>query len=90
MKDMVIFKHYEIKFLKLGKISKHDTKVGSKIYSKSKIYLTDNKHINKRYELYDIGEVCIEEEMSKAKGKGILVFIPDDRRKKEDVGIGKF
>ncbi|MDP2924935.1 MAG: hypothetical protein Q8N99_01040 [Nanoarchaeota archaeon] len=87
---MVIFKHYEIKFLKLGKISKHDTRVGSKIYSKSKIYLNDDKHLEKRYELYDVGDVCIEEAMSKAKGKGILIFMPDNLRKKEDVGIGKF
>jgi hypothetical protein len=87
---MVIFKHYEIKLLKLGKVSKHDTKVGSKIYSKSKIYLNDNAHTNKAFELYDIGDVCIEEVMSKAKGKGILIFIPNDKRKKKDTGIGKF
>ena len=61
---MIIFKHFHLELQKLGKILKHKTKVGDKEYSKSKIYLGDDKHVGREYELYDIGEVEIEEAMS--------------------------
>ena len=85
---MVIFKHFEIKLKKVGKILKHTTKVANKEYPKSKIYLHDNNYIGKKYELYDIGEVRIEECLRPIKGNGILIFIPEKDRPKKHIGFG--
>lgn len=85
---MVVFKHFEIELLKIGKVIDHITKVGKKIYPKSKIYLNDGVYSGKQYELYNIGDVCIEEVFSNARGKGILIFIPDKPRKKEIISQG--
>ena len=46
-----IFKHFEIQLLKVGKILRHITKVGTRQYEKSKVYLRDNKDVGKSYEL---------------------------------------
>ena len=86
---MKSFKHFELELLKIGKVSKHSTKTRGKIYDKGKVYLSDNILINKDYELYDIGELCIEEVFSTIKGKGLLIFFPDFKRKKRVIGQGR-
>jgi len=90
---MVSFKHFEIDLLKIGNVSNHSTKAkikaGEKAYPKGKIYLNDSAHINKQFELYDIGEVSIQEVFSNIKGKGIMIFFPEKVRKKEIIGKGR-
>ena len=86
---MKSFKHFELELLKIGKVSKHSTKTRGKIYDKGKVYLSDSILINKDYELYDMGELCIEEVFSTIKGKGLLIFFPDLKRKKRVIGQGR-
>ena len=90
---MVSFKHFEIELLKVGKVSNHFTKAKIKeeirAYQKGKVYLNDSKYISKQFELYDIGEVNIQEVFSNIKGKGILIFFPEKVRRKEIIGKGK-
>ena len=71
------FKRFEAKLLKAGKIAKHPTKSNGKNYLRAKLYLKDSSIIGKNYELYDIGDVGIEEMFGTIKGKGILIFLPD-------------
>ena len=85
---MVVFKHFEIRLKKVGKILKHTTKADNKEYPKSKIYLHDNEDVGKKYELYDLGEVKIEECLKPISGKGILIFIPEKDRPKKHIGFG--
>ena len=86
---MKSFKHFELELLKICKVSKHSTKTRGKIYDKGKVYLSDSILINKDYELYDMGELCIEEVFSTIKGKGLLIFFPDLKRKKRVIGQGR-
>lgn len=80
-----LFKPFEIKLLKVGKILKHETKVAGKEYPKAKLYLQNDSDINQRYELYDIGRVHLVEWNGHVKGKGILIFIPDSPRPRKDI-----
>ena len=66
---MKSFKNYELELLKTGKVSKHSTKTRGKIYYKGKVYLSDNSFTNKDYELYEVGDLSIEEVFSTIKGK---------------------
>ncbi len=86
---MKLFKHYELELLKVGKVSKHSTKTRGKIYDKGKVYLSDNAFTNKDYELYDLGELSIEEVFAKINGKGLLLFFPEYKRKKRVIGQGR-
>ena len=90
---MVSFKHFELELLKVGKVSNHFTKAkvktGEKEYLKGKIYLNDSAYINKQFELYDIGEVSIQEVFTNIKGQGIMIFFPERIRKKEIIGKGR-
>ena len=86
---MKSFKHYELELLKLGKVSKHSTKTRGKIYDKGKVYLSNNAFTDKGYELYDLGDLSIEEVFSTIKGKGILLFFPEHIRKKRVIGRGR-
>ena len=86
---MVLFKHFEVELLKIGKVLEHVTKAAGKIYPKAKIYLNDDSRVNKRYELYNIGAVKIEEVYSTIEGHGLLIFIPKKPRSKEKVGEGE-
>ena len=85
---MKSFKHFELDLLKIGRVSKHSTRARGKIYEKGKVYLSNRDFIDKNYELYDIGELSIEEVFSTIKGKGLLIFFPEHKRKKESVGRG--
>jgi len=80
------FKRFEAKLLKAGKISKHITKSKGKVYLRSKMYLKD-LFIGKNYELYDLGEVEIEEMFGNIKGKGLLIFFPIIQRPKDKIGF---
>ena len=90
---MVSFKHFEIELLKIGKVSNHSTKakikVGKKEYCKGKIYLNNAAHVDKQFELYDIGEVTIQEVFSNIHGNGLMLFFPEKLRRKETIGKGK-
>jgi len=86
---MKSFKHYELELLKLGKVSKHSTKTRGKIYAKGKVYLSDNTFTNKNYELYDLGDLSIEEVFSTINGKGLLMFFSEHIRKKRIIGWEK-
>jgi|GEM_PF-5164283 len=86
---MKSFKHFELKLLKLGRVSKHSTKTRSKTYSRGKVYLSGNAFINKDYELYDLGDLSIDEVLATTKGKGLLIFFPEHQRNKRVVGYGK-
>ena len=86
---MKSFKHYELELLKIGKVSKHSTKTRGKIYDKGKVYLSDNIFTNKKYELYDIGTLTIEEVFSTIKGKGLLLFFLEYERMKRVIGRGR-
>ena len=87
---MVSFKHFEIELLKVGKVSNHSTKAsiksGKKKYHRGKIYLSNSAFVNKQFELYDIGEVEIQEVFSNIQGKGVMLFFPDKVRRKEIIG----
>ncbi len=85
---MKLFKHYELELLKVGKVSKHSTKTRGKIYNKGKVYLSNNFFTNKDYELYDLGDLSIEEVFSKIKRRGVLLFFPEHSRKKRVIGRG--
>ena len=65
------------------------TKSAGKFYSKAKIYLNNDKDVNSRYELYDLGRVHLEEWHGHVKGKGLLIFIPDKQRPKKDIYVSK-
>jgi len=80
-----LFKPFEIKLQKVGKILKHKTKVADKEYSKAKLYLHNDCDVNRMYELYDVGRVHLVEWHGHVKGKGILLFIPDSPRPKKDI-----
>ena len=80
-----LFKPFEIKLLKVGKILKHITKHVNKEYSKAKIYLRDDSYVGQRYELYDMGRVHLVEWRGHVKGNGILIFVPDKPRLKKDI-----
>ena len=86
---MKSFKHFELDLLKVGKVSKHSTKTRGKINDKGKVYLSDNTFTDRDYELYDIGDLFIEEVFSTIKGKGLLKFFPEHKRKKRIIGRGK-
>ena len=86
---MKLFKHFELELLKIGRVSKHSTKTRGKIYDKGKVYFSDITFINKDYELYDIGELSIEEVFSTINGKGLLIFFPNYKRKKRVIGQGR-
>lgn len=86
---MKSFKHFELELLKLGKFSKHSTQARGKRYDKGKVYLSDNTFTNKYYELYDVGDLSIEEVFSTIKGKGLLIFFPENKRKKRVIGQGR-
>lgn len=86
---MKSFKHYELELLKLGKVSEHSTKTRGKIYDKGKVYLSNNVFTDKDYELYNLGDLSIEEVFSTIKGKGRLIFFPGHIRKKRVIGRGR-
>ena len=86
---MKLFKHFELELLKVGKVSKHSSKTRGKIYAKGKVYLSDSALTNKDYELYDIGDLSIEEVFGTIKGKGLLMFFPEYKRKKRVIGQGR-
>ena len=50
--------------MKSRKVSKHSTKTRGKIYDRGKVCLSDNIFIGKDYELYDLGDLSIEEVFS--------------------------
>ena len=85
---MKSFKHFELELLKVGRVSKHSTNVGGKQYSKAKVYLSNDTFVSKDYELYDAGEISIEEVFSTIKGKGLIIFFPEHKRKKGTIGRG--
>ena len=78
------YKPFEIKLLKVGKVSKHITKCNGKEYPKSKIYLPSSFN-NLQYELYEMGDVHLSEWHGNIKGKGILIFLPNKPRKKKEI-----
>lgn len=80
-----LFKPFEVKLLKVGKILSHITRIADKAYSKSKLYLRDDSCVGKGYELYDLGRVHLTEWHGHIKGKGILIFIPDKPRPRKDI-----
>ena len=86
---MKSFKHFELELSKVGKVSKHSTKTRGKQYIKAKVCLSDDAFVNKDYELYDAGEISIEEVFSMIKGRGLLIFFPEHKRKRETIGIGR-
>ena len=77
------FNHYQLEFLKQGKVNKHKTNANGKTYEKGKIYLTSAESQEKGYELYMLGEVCIKELFDDVNGKGILIFFPKTPRIRE-------
>src|SRR3989344_3235576 len=83
---MKSFKHYELELLKLGKVSKHSTKTRGKTYDKGKIYLSNNIFTNKDYELYDLGDLSIEEVFSTINGKGCLYSSQSISERRELLG----
>ncbi len=85
VKVVFLFKPFEIKLQKVGKILEHKTKNANKEYPKAKIYLRNASDVNKRYELYDLERVHLVEWHGHVKGKGILIFIPDTPRPKKDI-----
>ena len=89
MIDMKLFKHFELELLKVGKVSKHSAKARGKTYDKGKIYLSSDVFTDKNYDLYDTGEISIEEVFSTVNGKGLLIFFPEHKRKKDIIGQGK-
>ncbi|MBI4980001.1 hypothetical protein HZC30_00420 [Candidatus Woesearchaeota archaeon] len=78
------YKPFEIKLLKVGKISKHITKCNGKEYPKSKLYLHSSLN-GLHYELYDMGNVSLQEWHGNIKGRGILIFLPNKPRKKKEI-----
>lgn len=80
-----LFKPFEIKLQKVGKILEHKTKNANKEYLKANIYLRNATDVNKGYELYDMGRVHLVEWHGHVKGKGILIFIPDKPRPKREI-----
>lgn len=82
-----LFKPFEIKLQKTGKIVAHKTKNLGKEYSKAKLYLHNDCDVNKQYELYDMGKVHLLEWKGHVKGKGMLLFLPDKPRLKKDIQI---
>jgi len=86
---MKSFKHFELELMKIGKVSRHSTKIRGKKYNKGKVYLSNDAFTNKDYELYDIWELSIEEVFSTIKGRGLLIFFPQNKRKKRVIGQGK-
>ena len=81
------FKSNEVKFLKIGKIAKHSTKSNGKDYLRAKLYLKDSSLIGKGCELYDLGDIGIEETFGIVKGKGLLIFFPYSERTKDKIGM---
>ena len=80
-----LFKPFEIKLLKVGKILEHKTRNAGKEHPKAKLYLRNDSDVNKKYELYDMGGVHLVEWHGHVKGRGILIFIPDSPRSKKDI-----
>lgn len=78
------YKPFEIKLLKVGKVSKHVTKCNGKEYPKSKLYLPLSLS-GLHYELYEMGNVYLREWHGNVKGKGILIFLPNNHRKKKEI-----
>lgn len=76
------------KLLKTGKITRHWTVSNGKKYVRSKIYLHDASLIEKTYEMYNLGYIHLREWNKRLRGRGILVFIPDNPRPKEWIGKG--
>ena len=86
---MKSFKHYELELLKVGKVSRHSTKTRGKIYVKGKVYFSGNVFTDKDYELYDLRDISREEVFGTANGKGLLLFFPENNRKKRVIGRGR-
>ncbi len=77
------YNQHEIRFLKQGKITKHKTSAKGKTYERGKIYLKDTALLHRRYELYELEGVNINEQGKHISGKGILIFLPNIYRKKK-------
>ena len=56
-----VYNPSEIKLLKAGKILEHTAKSAGKYYSKAKLYLSNDKNVNNKYELYNMGRVHLNE-----------------------------
>ena len=80
------FKDNTLELLKTGIITKHVTKSNGKDYPKAKLYLKDASLVGKNYEMYDLGDIKIEEFFGIIPGKGILIFLPSIQRKKDKIG----
>ncbi|MFH1433186.1 MAG: hypothetical protein ABIG84_08295 [archaeon] len=80
-----IFKPFEIRLLKVGRVMKHITKTAGKLYSKSKLYLKNDDFADCKYELYDMGRVHLHECDGHVKGRAMLIFVPDKPRHKKDI-----
>lgn len=70
-------KEVHIKFIKRGRISKHETTSKGKKYIRGKIYLKNSDYVGLVYQLYEVENLHIVDKHKRhRKGKGYIVFIP--------------
>jgi hypothetical protein len=67
----------QLRLVKEGRISLHETTSKGKRYARGKIYLKDNNDIGSRYQLYEVENLhLVDRDKQHKKGKGFVVFIP--------------
>jgi hypothetical protein len=79
MKNMVFLpiKKGNLKFVKDGMISIHETTSKGRKYVRGKIYLKNSDDVGSRYQLFEIENLhIVERNKQHRKGKGYIVFIP--------------
>ena len=70
-------KKSNLRFLKDGKVSIHETTSKGRKYSRGKIYLKDSNDVGSIYQLFEIENLhIVEGNKQHRKGKGYIVFIP--------------
>ena len=66
-----------LSLVKTGRISIHETTSKGKKYVRGKIYLTNDKNIGDRYQLFEVENLhLIERNKQQRKGTGYIIFIP--------------
>ena len=70
-------KKSNLRFVKDGRVSVHETTSKGRKYTRGKIYLKDSDDIGSRYQLFEIENLhMVERNKQHRKGKGYIVFIP--------------
>ena len=70
-------KKSNLRFVKDGRVSVHETTSKGRKYTRGKIYLKDSDDIGSRYQLVEIENLhIVERNKQHRKGKEYIVFIP--------------